>query len=386
MSAGRRSTRLSTTAASRPSTTTAAARPSPSPSPSPPPPPPPKKKRKTAARTAKAPPAPITYAIPDVPSLSTTYRGRLGYACLNTILRHQAPASAAVFCSRTCRIATLNTEGIAFAKDLGLRNARDLIALIEWNAAHAIRFMRVSSDMFPFASHPVWGYSLDYAAPVLAEAGRLANRLGHRLTTHPGQFTQLGSNNDKVIEASIRELTYHCEMLDRMEQGPDAVMIIHGGGVYGDKDAALARIRHSITTRLPPKVRARLVLENDELCYSAHDLLPLCEELDVPLVFDYHHDDINPGPLLRRLLSVEEIIRRSRAIWDRRGITPKLHLSEPRPGAVTIPERRAHADRVARLPEVLQGDVDLMIEAKDKEQAVLQLYRTYALAPVDEGE
>ncbi|KAI5889268.1 UV-endonuclease UvdE, partial [Schizophyllum commune H4-8] len=333
-------------------------------------------------RTPKPKPV-ITYAIPPVPSLTTSFHGRLGYACLNTLLRHTTPASAAVFCSRTCRIATLNAEGIGFAKDLGLKNARDLITLINWNEAHGIRFMRVSSDMFPFASHPVWGYDLEYAKDVLEEAGELANRLGHRLTTHPGQFTQLGSNNPKVIDASIRELCYHAEMLDRMHQGPDAVMIIHGGGTYGDKAAALDRIRHSVTTRLPPNVRARLVLENDELCYSAHDLLPLCEDLDIPLVFDYHHDDINPGPSgFRRLLPIADIIARSRAIWDRRGIRPKVHLSEPRPTARTIPERRAHADRVARLPEVLEGDVDLMIEAKDKEQAVLQLYRTYGLGQV----
>ncbi|KAI3998463.1 UvdE-domain-containing protein [Schizophyllum commune Loenen D] len=356
MASTRRSTRLSSS--------TARASPTPSSSLSPPPSPPPKKKRKTAAtrapRTPKPKPA-ITYSIPPVPSLTTSFHGRLGYACLNTILRHTTPASAAVFCSRTCRIATLNQEGIGFAKELGLKNARDLITLIKWNEGHGIRFMRISSDMFPFASHPVWGYSLEYAQDVLAEAGDLANTLAHRLTTHPGQFTQLGSNNDKVIEASVRELCYHAEMLDRMHQGPDAVTIIHGGGTYGDKAAALERIRHSVTTRLPPNVRARLVLENDELCYSAHDLLPLCEELDIPLVFDYHHDDINPGPLVKegfhRLLPIAEIIARSRAIWDRRGIRPKVHLSEPRPTARTIPERRAHADRVARLPEVLEGDV-----------------------------
>ncbi|TRM70128.1 UV-endonuclease UvdE-domain-containing protein [Schizophyllum amplum] len=334
---------------------------------SPSPPPPLKKKRKTAAKR------PVTYEIAPVPSLTTTYRGRLGYACLNTVLRHQAPASSAVFCSRTCRIATLAKEGIAFAKNLGLQNARDLITLIKWNAQHGIRFMRVSSDMFPFASHPVWGYDLAYANDVLAEAGNLANSLGHRLTTHPGQFTQLGSPNDKVIQASIRELTYHAEMLDRMRQGPDAVMIIHGGGVYGDKHAALARIRNSITTRLPAHVRARLVLENDELCYSAADLLPLCEELDVPLVFDYHHHDINPGYISAPTPPNDNEAASADTAAD----------TSPRPGALTIPERRAHADRVARLPEVIWDDVDLMIEAKDKEQAVLQLYRTYGLAGVD---
>jgi UV DNA damage endonuclease len=145
--------------------------------------------------------------------------------------------------------------------------------------------MRLSSEMFPFASHPEYGYSLEYCAAELAAAGALANKYGHRLTTHPGQFTQLGSPKPGVVTNAVRDLRYHCEMLDRMGMGKDSVMIIHGGGMYGDKTAALARIRESFTTLLPQNVKDRLVLENDEMCYSAEDLLPLCEELQIPLVF-----------------------------------------------------------------------------------------------------
>ncbi|EPQ57158.1 UvdE-domain-containing protein [Gloeophyllum trabeum ATCC 11539] len=249
--------------------------------------------------------------------------------------------------------------------------------------------------MFPFASHPLYGYTLDYCEPELRAVGDLANRLGHRLTTHPGQFTQLGSPKEGVVANAVRDLTYHCEMMDRMGLGRDSVMIIHGGGTYGDKPAALERIKKSVTELLPRNVRERLVLENDEMCYSAEDLLPLCEELDIPLVFDYHHDWINPSSI-----PPAEIIRRANAIFARRGIKPKQHLSEPRPGAETVMEKRAHADRCQRLPDDLPDDmgmhivfwyrmlslrmgvVDLMIEAKDKEQAVLHLYRIYGLQPV----
>lgn len=226
--------------------------------------------------------------------------------------------------------------------------------------------------MFPFASHELYGYSLDYCAPILAEVGALANRYGHRLTVHPGQYTQLGSPRDSVIKASIRELEYHAQMLNFMGIGPDGVMIIHGGGVYGDKEAALARIRKIVEEDLPKDVRDRLVLENDEvsltslwmmlyllitsdpqLCYNAADLLPICEDLDIPLVFDYHHDALNPSSDL----TPSEIIARTNAIFARRGIKPKQHLSEPREGAVTVMERRAHADRCQRLPEALPDDM-----------------------------
>jgi UV DNA damage endonuclease len=112
-----------------------------------------------------------------------------------------------------------------------------------------------------------------------------------------------------------------------------------------------------------------LLFTTAQLCYNAEDLLPLCEELDVPLVFgmserysrdsinrslDYHHDILNPSSF-----PPKTIIERANAIWARRGIRPKQHLSEPRPGAVTLMERRAHADRCESLPADLPDDMGM---------------------------
>ncbi|KAF9241886.1 UV-endonuclease UvdE-domain-containing protein [Melanogaster broomeanus] len=218
-------------------------------------------------------------------------------------------------------IDSIKKNGMDWVKDLGRQNAQDLLKIIEWNEQNTIRFMRISSEMFPFASHEIYGYSLNYCAPLLAQVGALAKKYEHRITTHPGQFTQLGSPREAVVHSSIRELEYHAEMLDLMGVDQDGVMVIHGGGVYGNKEAALARIK--------------------KVCYTAADLLPVCTELDVP-----------------------------------------LHYSEPKNGAVGIMELRAHSGRCQSLPEGLPDDMDLMIEAKDKEQAVLQLYRVYGLHPV----
>ncbi|KAI9571153.1 UV-endonuclease UvdE-domain-containing protein [Boletus coccyginus] len=330
------------------------------------------KKRRRAGK-----PEPV-YIITDVEKKATTFRGRLGYACLNTVLRNTKPAHDAIFCSRTCRIDTIKKNGIDWAKDLGRQNAQDMLRIIEWNEKNNIRFMRISSEMFPYASHDTYGYSLEYCATLLSEVGVLAKRYGHRLTTHPGQFTQLGSPRESVVCSSIRELEYHAEMLDRMGIDQDGVIIIHGGGVYGNKAAALARIKNVIQHELTARVRARLVLENDELCYNAADLLPICTELAVPLVFDYHHDRLNPSPGL----APSVIIAQANEIFRQRGIRPKQHYSEPRARAVGIMQLRAHSDRCRGLPEGLGDDIDLMIEAKDKEQAVLHLYRIYDLHPV----
>lgn len=343
---------------------------------------------KNGRRLAKRKKKDVVYEIPDVPNRdfrlegppekrqerSNGFMGELGYACLNTVLRWQDPP---IFSSRTARIKTMDEQGPDYIKELGRLNARDMIPMILWNDANNIKFMRLSSEVFPFASHEKYGYSLKYAEKELRAAGDLAKKLGHRLTMHPGQFTQLGSPRTEVIENSIRDLTSHCEMLDLMGMDKDSVMIIHGGGTFGDREATLNRMRETYTTRLSQNVKDRLVLENDEMAWSAEELLPLCKELDIPMVFDFHHDLLRPSSR-----PPSELLPEIQAIWHKKGIRPKYHLSEPRPGASNLRERRAHSDRCGFLPPDLPADAHLMIEAKDKEQAVLELYRIYNLRPV----
>ncbi|KAK4160601.1 putative UV-damage endonuclease [Cladorrhinum sp. PSN259] len=345
------------------------------------------------------------------PYLPLPWKGRLGYACLNTYLRS---AKTPVFSSRTCRMASIidhrhplidltqpehavknrpdktkeadHALGEQFVRELGLANARDIVKMLRWNDKYNIKFMRLSSEMFPFASHKEHGYKLaPFASEVLAEAGRVAAELGHRLTTHPGQFTQLGSPRAEVIEASIRDLEYHDEMLSLLklpeQQDRDAVMILHMGGVYGDKAATLDRFRQNYA-KLSPSIKKRLVLENDDVAWSVHDLLPICEELDIPLVLDFHHHNIifDASQVREGTLDITqpEIMIRIANTWKRKNIKQKMHYSEPCAGAVTPRDRRKHSPRVMTLPPC-PPDMDLMIEAKDKEQAVFELMRTFKL-------
>lgn len=345
--------------------------------------------------------------------LPLPWKGRLGYACLNTYLRYSNPP---VFSSRTCRIASILehrhplkdptqpehatknrpdkdqpadiARGQAYVEALGLANARDIVKMLRWNDKYGIKFLRLSSEMFPFASHDVYGYKLaPFASETLAEAGRVAAELGHRLTTHPGQFTQLGSPRKEVISASIRDLEYHCELLDLLklpeQQNRDAVMILHMGGVFGDKEATIARFKENYL-KLPQEIKDRVVLENDDVSYSVHDLLPVCEELNIPLVLDFHHHNIvfDADKTREGTLDIMDLYDRIKATWIRKGITQKMHYSEPTPSAITGRQRRKHNPRVATLPPCA-SDMDLMIEAKDKEQAVFELMRTFKLPGFD---
>ncbi|KAL8949414.1 MAG: hypothetical protein Q9222_004466, partial [Ikaeria aurantiellina] len=256
--------------------------------------------------------------------------------------------------------------------------------MLRWNDRYGIKFMRLSSEMFPFASHEEYGYKLaPFASEALAEVGKVAAELGHRLTTHPGQFTQLGSPRKPVIDNALRDLDYHAELLSLLKMPPqqdrDAVMILHLGGVFGDREATLNRFRENYA-KLPQGVKDRLVLENDDVSWSVHDLLPLCEELNIPLVLDFHHHNIifDAEQIREGTRDIMDLYPRILATWKRKNITPKMHYSEPTPEAITGRQRRKHNPRVATLPPC-PPDMDLMIEAKDKEQAVFELMRTFKL-------
>jgi len=321
-----------------------------------------------------------------------------------------------VFASRTCRIASILenrhplkspdepphatknrpdrdqpadiTRGQAYVESLGLANARDIVKMLRWNDRYGIKFLRLSSEMFPFASHEEYGYKLaPFASKTLAEVGKVAAELSHRLTTHPGQFTQLGSPRKQVIDNALRDLAYHAELLSLLklppQQNRDAVMILHLGGVFGDKAATLDRFRENYKS-LPQGVKDRLVLENDDVSWSVHELLPLCEELNIPMVLDFHHHNIifDADQVREGTKDTMELFPRILATWKRKNITPKMHYSEPTPAAITGRQRRKHSPRVATLPPC-PPDMDLMIEAKDKEQAVFELMRTFKLPGFD---
>ena len=296
---------------------------------------------------------------------------RLGYACICTELRKQD-----IFSSRTVRLATLLSKGQEYVKELALQNLRDLLTMLKWNKDHSIFFMRLSSEMFPFASHLEHGYSLDFADDLLKEIGQYARDNNMRLTMHPGQYDVLSSPIQSVIDNTISDLKHHCDILDRMGMGRDSVMIIHGGGVYGNKMTSLKRLEENLLN-LPENVRNRIVLENCEMAYCIEDLIDISERINVPIVIDFHHDDIYPSSK-----PVHEYFDRVFAVWNKRGIKPKVHVSNSIPG-VNITDnktlRRKHSDYISFLHDSLfklTFPIDVMLECKMKEQAILKLLGT----------
>ena len=248
-----------------------------------------------------------------------------------------------------------------------------------------IRMYRISSDFVPYATHPdlpQFHHQIEEHALELARIGRYANRLDIRLSLHPSQYVVLNAQDDEIVGKAVQDLDSQARLLDAMEQGPEAVVVLHVGGVYGEKAASLQRFVDHFD-RLTEPARRRLVIENDEMSYSVRDCLWIHERIGVPVVFDHQHHRLNTGDM-----EVAEAARAALGTWPA-DVVPKIHFSSARLDARQVgrgrstrlepPILRQHADFVdpwtfADLMHALRDrDFDVMIEAKAKDLAVIKL-------------
>ena len=308
---------------------------------------------------------------------------QLGLCCMNVTLKKQ---KVPVYAARRIIVRTIDKMGIEELKRRILQNLKDLLVMLKWNEKNGIRVFRLSSEMFQHKTNPrVPDYDYDFAVPLLKQIGAYAREKKHRLTFHPGQFNNLGSPNPKVVKQTFKDLEYHADVLDLMGMGKDSVMVIHGGGVYGDKKGAIKRWISNYH-KLPDKVKKRLVLENCEKSYSVLDCLKIswkcwdAGDYGPPVVFDTHHHacyiKLHPNEKIREAeFYIEEILD----TWKDRGIKPKFHVSEQGSGKIGH-----HSDYIEILPEYLleipkkfDTHIDIMIEAKAKELSIQKLYEKY---------
>lgn len=278
---------------------------------------------------------------------------RPGYACINLTLGRKI---------RSLRLATLRARGFPYWQTLVDENMDLLADTLRWNQAHQIQVFRISSDLIPLGSHE----EVDLAAlsfPRAPEITMLTQSM--RISLHPGQYT-LPSATGAIWEKSYRDLRYHAFVLDRLGI-TEGDLILHGGGVYGDRPTTTSRMVKNINS-LPDAIRRRLRLENDERSWSVDDLLPICEATDIPLVVDNLHHQ------LKSTQTWEDLPwKRILATW--KGRRPKLHYAEQDPA------KRPGAHSAYLSPSSFQTfaagvpfrEYDVMLECKAKELALLQL-------------
>ena len=296
----------------------------------------------------------------------------IGYACINMTM------GKSVTTNRSMIKRTFQSKGLDYVSELALSNAKDIIKILEWNRQNNIYFFRLSSALVP------WGDGLDITQLKdyneikyeLKKAGEFAKFWNMRINSHPGPFNVLPSPNESVILKTIADLELHGKIFDLMglSKTPYNNINIHCNGVYGDKQSAMDRLITNFK-RLSPSVRSRLTLENDDKAsmYSVKDLMYIHKHTGIPIVFDYHHHQFCTGDL-----SEEDALKLAATTWPD-GIRQEVHYSESKALHENNPKEKpqAHSLYINELPNTYGLDIDVMVECKAKELAILKIRNKY---------
>jgi UV DNA damage endonuclease len=284
----------------------------------------------------------------------------LGYACINMSMGKKVTTNRAMVKK------TFQTKGLDYVSELALANAKDIIKILEWNRMNGIKLFRLSSAIIPWGDHIDITQLKDYKEikSELKKAGDFAKFHNMRINSHPGPFVVLTSPKEEVVYNAIADLELHAKIFDMMglSKTPYNNINIHCNGVYGDKKSAMDRFCTNFK-RLSKSVRSRLTVENDDKAtmYSVLDLMYIHQKIGIPIVFDYHHHQFCTGGLTE-----EDALKLASTTWPN-GITQEVHYSESKEGN----KPQAHSDYIKQLPETYGLDIDIMVEAKAKELAIL---------------
>ncbi|MBN1635798.1 MAG: UV DNA damage repair endonuclease UvsE [Deltaproteobacteria bacterium] len=286
---------------------------------------------------------------------------KIGYPCVNRSIGCSG--------SRTFRLKNYSPERMIETTG---NNLDCLLEMLKYNQQHNILFFRISSDLVPFASHPVCKFDwLGHFQRDFQEVGTFIRVHDMRISMHPDQFVVINSPDKGVVERSVAELRYHAQVLDLMQLDDSAKIQIHVGGVYRDKQGSIARFIDRYE-RLDSSIRKRLVIENDDISYTLNDCLIIHEATGIPVLFDsFHHLLNNSGEPLG------EVIDLISSSWRKDDGIPMCDYSSQQEG-----ERKGrHAETIDAydfkefLKASLKFDFDIMLEIKDKEKSALQAIR-----------
>ena len=258
-------------------------------------------------------------------------------------------------------------------------------------AREEIGMYRMTASLAPYATHPElpqFHRQLDEARGELEALGARAREQDLRLSTHPGQYVVLNSEDEGVRDGAVRDLELQAALLDAMGLGPEAVVVLHVGGAAGGHEAGIDRFLAGFE-RLSGRARERLVIENDDRTYALGHVLALHERTGLRVVWDIlHHHCNDPDGIPDR-----EALEAALATWPA-GVVPKIHFSSPKTAmeerkkrvgrrverSWVLPQLRAHADMIDPiafehfLRDTAAGlDFDVMLEAKAKDLALLRL-------------
>ncbi|MGD8191735.1 UV DNA damage repair endonuclease UvsE [Brevibacillus ginsengisoli] len=300
---------------------------------------------------------------------------RLGYACISMATTNNP--------NKKTTLVQLNkltrAEQLKKLRKVLQSNFFNLMDLLEYNVSHQIYLYRLPSEFVPFATHPItsdWDWQKEFEWD-FRKAGEFIRKHQIRMTSHPGHYSILNSPNKDVLASTVKDFDYHARVFDAMGLDSNSVLVTHVGGVYDDKQNSLDRFAAN-AAHLPAHITNRLVVENDDTSFTMSEVLELCERIKLPMVLDiHHHHCVNHGE------EIVDYLPRIIQTWGSR--TPKMHFSSPRSNE----DFRSHADDIivqdflAFLELVKEYALDIMLECKNKDEALLKLRKELTKAKKD---
>ncbi|MFO7676988.1 MAG: UV DNA damage repair endonuclease UvsE [Thermoplasmatota archaeon] len=280
---------------------------------------------------------------------------KIGYPCI-----HRSIGCSA---NKTFRLASYSASRFRQTVD---NNLSCLQKILEYNSAHRILFFRISSDIIPFASHPICTipWQEEYRDQ-FKTIGQYIKKNHIRISMHPDQFIVLNSKDNDIVQRSINELEYHADLLDALGLDYSAKIQLHVGGVYNDKQKSINRFI-STYHHLPEKIISRLVIENDDNRFNLNDCLTISENITLPILFDYFHHSI-----YHENNNFDDIFSRYIQTWKTVDGIPMCDYSSQQPNF----RIGSHAqsidlnDFTIYLNKTKPYDIDIMLEIKDKESS-----------------
>ena len=259
-------------------------------------------------------------------------------------------------------------------------NLEALEKMVDYNIANDIRLYRISSDLIPFGLSPV--NALDWPEIHKEDFERVGAKIrksGMRVSLHPGQYTVLNSPTEDVGERAIADLIYHDKILAALGTDTTNKIVLHVGGIYGDKKEAIERFEQNFR-RLPETVQNRLILENDDRLYNIEEVLELAHRLQIPAVYDNLHHAINPPASGG---ADPYWIAEAKKTWKMTDGNQKIHYSQQAPGK----RPGAHTDTIdletflTFHDQLEDKQIDIMLEVKDKNLSAIKCQNATTTAP-----
>ena len=282
---------------------------------------------------------------------------KIGYPCINRSIGCRS--------DKTFRLKSYSEERLIETVDI---NLNCLEKILKYNVDNNILFFRISSDIVPFASHPICNFNWQFFFKSKFEIiGSFIKEKDIRISMHPDQFIVLNSKNNLVVERSIKELKYHSEIFDLMGLKNDAKIQLHIGGAYGDKNSSIKRFI-DVYNDLDENIKSRLVIENDDHIFNLKDCLFLSKKTSIPILFDYlHHLTYNNKEDISYCLkSIEET-------WNNSDGIPMVDYSSQKiggkPGNHALTLDGKDFEKFIEISKPY--DFDIMLEIKDKEKSAV---------------